>query len=173
MERFRELDWMIKDYESHSKMNTFFKELIAIYKKNKSLYEVDNHWDGFSWIDANNAEQSVFSFIRKAKSKEDYVIILCNFREISYDTYRIGVPNKHRYKELLSSDYVQFGGESKINRSVIEAEEIPFHGQPYSIQIALPAFSFTIIRPVKMRKGISSNGSEKMRSNVISRGKRE
>jgi len=168
-----QLDWMIKDYESHSKMNLFFKELLAIYKKNKSLYEVDNHWDGFSWIDANNAEQSVFSFIRKAKSKEDYVIILCNFREISYDTYRIGVPYKHRYKELLSSDYVQFGGESKINRSVIEAEEIPFHGQPYSIQIALPAFSFTVIRPVKMRKGISSNGSEKMRSNVISRGKRE
>jgi len=168
-----QVDWMIKDYEYHSKMNKYFKELLSIYKKNKSLYEVDNHWDGFSWIDANNADQSVFSFIRKGKNKDDYVIVICNFREISYDTYRIGVPAKHRYKELLSSDYVQFGGESKINRSAIESEEIPYHGLPYSIEIALPAFSFTIIRPVKMRKGISSNGSEKMRSNVTSRGKRE
>lgn len=168
-----QLDWMIQGYEYHSKMNDYLKQLLSIYKKNKSLYEVDNHWDGFAWIDANNADQSVFSFLRKGKSKEDYVVVVCNFRELSYENYRIGVPFKHRYKELLTSDYKQFGGNGKINRSAIEAEEIPFHGQPYSIQIALPAFSFTILRPVKMRKGIPNNGSEKMRSNVISRGKGE
>ena len=168
-----QLDWSIKDYELHSKMNVYMKDLLSLYQKNKALYLIDHHWNGFQWIDANNAEQSVFSFIRKGINEGDYVVIICNFREIAYENYRIGVPYKHRYKELITSDYKQYGGNGKVNRSSIEAEVIPFHGLPYSIEISLPAYSFTILRPVKSRKGNVSNGPEKMRSNVISRGKRE
>ena len=110
-----QLDWHLLDYEMHGKMNLFVKELQKIYKRSKPLYELDHVYEGFEWIDANNAHQSIFSFIRKGIQAEDYFIIVCNFTPETYSGYRIGVPEHASYREILNSDASEFGGSGVVN----------------------------------------------------------
>ncbi|WP_413308009.1 1,4-alpha-glucan branching protein GlgB [Bacillus sp. 1P10SD] len=167
-----QLDWHLMDYDMHRSLNDYVKVLTKVYKRSKALYELDHLQEGFQWIDANNSHQSVFSFIRKGKKEEDYLIIICNFTGVSYPMYKIGVPLPGEYREIFTSDQKEYGGTGMVNKKTIVAIEEPFHGQTYSIDICIPAFGFQIIRPVKKRKERKGNGKEKVRSHVISRRER-
>jgi len=166
-----QVDWHLLDYEMHEKLNDFVKALLKVYKLNKPLYEVDDSYEGFEWIDANNHHQSVFSFIRKGSKDDDFLIIICNFTPIAYPKYRIGVPQLKTYREILNSDSAEFGGSGVINKRPIVTEEIEFHGHPYSIEFSLAPFGISIFRPVKKRKGKVINAKEKAkdRRNATSR----
>ncbi len=168
-----QLDWMLLDYEMHQKANEYMKELLKIYKRSKPLFQLDHVNEGFDWIDVNNREQSIFSFIRKAESEEDYLVVICNFTYHTYENYRIGVPLNNSFREILNSDTDRFGGANYINKKVIKAEKVEFHGKPYSVQLTIPAFSMIILRPVQHRKGRKGNGKETVRRNASSRRKGE
>jgi 1,4-alpha-glucan branching enzyme len=168
-----QLDWMLYDYEKHQKANEYIKELLKIYKRSKPLYELDHLYEGFEWIDVNNKDQSIFSFVRKGNKDEEFLVIICNFTHQTYENYLVGVPTEGSYREILNSDADRSGGANYINKKVIKTQEASFHGRPFSIQLTIPAFSIIILRPVQHRKERKGNGKEKMRRNAISRRKGE
>lgn len=167
-----QLDWMLEDYEMHRKTREYFKKLLKIYKKQRPLYEIDHHYDGFEWIDANNHEQSIFSFVRKGKKPNEMLVVVCNFTSVVYHNYKVGVPLKTRYIEILNSDSEEFGGSGQINKKSIEAIPGEYHGKPYHIEMTIPPFGISILRAVKKRGEKHKNDKKTVRSHVTRRGKR-
>ena len=154
-----ELDWMVLDYDVHATMNQFTKDLFAFYKRSKPLWQLDHHPDGFSWIDVDNHEQSIFSFIRRAESTDDYLVVICNFTAQTYHDYKVGVPTHDRYREVLNSDDVKYGGSGQTNSGTGRADKYylqafpeGYHHQPYHIKLTIPPLGITILRPVRKRK---------------------
>ncbi|PLS14968.1 1,4-alpha-glucan branching enzyme [Bacillus sp. M6-12] len=166
-----QLDWNLLEYGMHQKMDAYTKELLFFYKRSKALYELDNDPSGFQWIDVHNNQQSVLSFIRRGKKEEDFLVIVCNFRNHAYSDYKIGVPQKREYREVLNSDRADFGGSGHVNKKVIKSHEGVYHGNPFYITMNVPPYGISILRPVQKRKGQEQNGKDKMRSNVIGGGK--
>ena len=154
-----QLDWMILDFDLHSKMNVFTKDLFALYKRSKPLWQQDHHPDGFYWIDVDNNEQSIFSFVRQAFDQDDFLIVVCNFTPATYHNYKVGVPAHDRYREVINSDAEIYGGSGQTNSGFKRLEKnyivtIPkaHHNQPYHVEITIPPLGVTILRPVKKRK---------------------
>ncbi|PLR86956.1 1,4-alpha-glucan branching protein GlgB [Bacillus sp. V33-4] len=170
--KFREqLDWHLLEYDMHKKLNDYVKELLKLYKRSKPLYELDHLGEGFEWIDVDNGQQSIFSFMRKGAKEGEFFIIIGNFTEKTYLDYKIGVPAAGQYREIFNSDQLAFGGAGFVNKRVVKAEESSFHGRPYSVKLTVSPFGLTILRPVKKRKEMNSNGEEKVRRNATSRRK--
>lgn len=167
-----QLDWNLMEYDMHQNLNSYVKELVKLYKRSSPLYELDHLQDGFEWIDVNNANQSIFSFIRNGKKENAFLIIICNFTGVTYQDYKIGVPNQQEFREIFNSDSENFGGSGYINKKKIIALEEPFHNRPFSINVTIAPFGFLIIRPVKKRKERKGNGKEKVRSHAVGRRER-
>ncbi|MGX1983733.1 1,4-alpha-glucan branching enzyme [Thermolongibacillus altinsuensis] len=168
-----QLDWVLFDFELHRKMDEYVKELVHFYKKQKALYELDHTPEGFEWIDVNNAEQSIFSFIRRGKKENDFLIVVCNFTNEVYHNYKIGVPLNASYKEVFNSDDVSYGGSGQMNRKTLTAVEKPFHGKPYHVCMTIPPYAVSILRPMRKRGERERNDSKKVRRHATRRGKRE
>lgn len=164
-----QLDWMLFDFEMHRKMNEYVKELMKFYKRYKPLYELDHSSEGFEWIDVHNAEQSIFSFVRKGKKENDLLIVVCNFTPIVYHDYKVGVPSRATYKEVFNSDATAFGGSGYVNKKALVAIEEPFHGKPYHLQMTIPPFGIAVLRPMRKREERSEDGKEKVHRHVIGR----
>lgn len=107
--------------------------------------------EGFEWIDANNREQSVFSFIRKGKKASEMLIVLCNFTDRVYEHYKIGVPLLSEYEEVFNSDDVKYGGNGIEGSSVISAEVGAYHGKDYHMMVNVAPFGIRMWRPKKIR----------------------
>jgi 1,4-alpha-glucan branching enzyme len=163
-----ELDWHLLDYEMHEKTNHFVKELIKVYKRNKALYEFDHLQEGFEWIDVNNRDQSIFSFVRKGE-EGDPLVVVCNFTEQTYEDYKVGVPKEGTYREIINTDASEFGGSGVINKKPLETIDEVFHGREHHIMMRIPPFGVSILRPVKHRKERKGNGKEEVRSYAVSR----
>jgi 1,4-alpha-glucan branching enzyme len=141
------LDWHLLEYEMHKKLQKYVKDLNTLYKKEKAFYEGDFDSEGFEWIDCNDKDQSVISFIRKDKTGQDVLIFVCNFTPMAYDNYRIGAPYNLFYEELFNSDCKIYGGNSENNLGKIHAQDIGFHNRPYSINLNIPPLSIIILKP--------------------------
>ncbi|MFL6559800.1 MAG: 1,4-alpha-glucan branching enzyme [Bacillus sp. (in: firmicutes)] len=169
-----DLDWELHDFEMHRLLHGYFKELMQLYNRTKSLWELDHTNEGFKWIDADNKDQSIFSFIRQGKKEDNLLIIVCNFTEKVYEHYKVGVPSYTHYNEIFNSDAVSFGGSGQVNKKNIKTVEKPFHNQPSHLEMTIPPFGISILQPVKRRKGYISNGTDKkVRGHVISRWSRQ
>ncbi len=144
-----ELDWAALETEAHQRMAYFTKELLSFYKDEASLYQLDDHPKGFTWLDADNHEQSVASFIRRGQDSEDECIVLCNFSNHSYPEFRVGVPGTGDYKQVFSSAAAEYGGiQSSITRTA-QSEDVSADGQQSSIKIELPAFTMCIWKSIE------------------------
>ncbi|MCK9216681.1 MAG: 1,4-alpha-glucan branching protein GlgB [Firmicutes bacterium] len=132
------LEWFMLDFEMHSLVHKYVRELNFFYKKEKALWEQDHKSEGFIWIDANNYSQSIISFIRKSKDASDLIIVVSNFTPVVYEDYSIGVPIKCDYIEVLNTDSDAYGGSNVINEGNISACEGQIHGNPYHIKIKIP-----------------------------------
>ena len=164
-----QLDWVLEDYEMHNKMRVYFKQLLSIYSKQKPLFELDHSDEGFEWIDVNNREQSIFSFIRKSRKENELLVVVLNFKPVVYHDYKVGVPVDTEYVEIINSDEMQFGGSGQTNPKNIKAVEEEFHGRPYHISMTIPPYGAVILRAVKKR-GENKHGKKTVRRNVTSRG---
>ncbi|MBZ4683193.1 MAG: 1,4-alpha-glucan branching protein [Fusobacteriales bacterium] len=131
------IDWHLLQYEPHKKLLEFVKTLNKVYKENKALWEIDFSYEGFEWIDFNDSDNSIISFIRKSKDGEK---ILCafNFTPAVQNDYRIGVPESGYYEEILNSDSEIFYGSNVGNLGGVYSEPIPIHGRNDSIKINIP-----------------------------------
>ncbi len=137
----KSLDWHLLEYEPHKKLQSYFKELNRVYRDNPALYSNDFDSKGFEWINCNDWEQSVVSFVRKSKSGDDKVIVVVNFTPVVRRDYRVGVPAQGYYKEILNSDSEFFGGAGVGNFGGVSSDPHWCDGRPDSISISLPPLS--------------------------------
>jgi 1,4-alpha-glucan branching enzyme len=148
----RSLDWHLLGYDMHKKLQYFVRDLNKMYKEEKALYEVDFEYEGFEWIDCNDSDHSVVSFMRKSRDKSSLLIIVCNFTPVQYDSYRIGTPFFTYHKEILNSDAEIYGGSNMGNMGGVYAQEIPCHGKPYSLELRLPPLSILVLKPISEKQ---------------------
>ena len=136
----QQLDWLLLDYEIHQQTQFFVKSLNEFYKKTPALWQNDYSWDGFSWIAADDNEQSVIAF-RRIDNKKKEIITVCNFVPVRREKYRIGVPQKGSYKIVFNTDDKAFGGEGLVEKKSYRATAKEMHGFDYSIELDLAPLS--------------------------------
>lgn len=110
----RELDWFLLAEDWHRQLQEFTKDLLHLYKKNKAMYELDCSPEGFEWVNADDAERSIYSFIRHSKDGKKNLLFVCNFTPMERTEYRVGVPRRKQYKLILDSDEKKYGEKSVI-----------------------------------------------------------
>ena len=141
------LDWhLVEQYEKHTQMQNYSRALNKFYLANKSLWQVDFDWNGFQWIDCNDNENSVVSFIRKAQDSSDYIIAVCNFTPNVREGYRIGVPDSGAYVEVFNSDAEEFGGSGVTNSTKLVTEDFPWHNRSHSITLTIPPLATIFLK---------------------------
>lgn len=139
------LDWHLLQYELHSGVQQFVKDLNLLYKNAPALYEKQFSEEGFEWIDYGDHENSVLTYIRKGHDTKNDLIIACNFTPVVRENYRIGMPKKGKLKEVLNSDNVKYGGTGLVNKN-IKTSAKEWHGQKKSIEITIPPLGVVIIK---------------------------
>ena len=142
----RELDWFLLSEEKHQQMQGWVKELLHIYKKHPCLYKLDRSYDGFQWINADDADRSIFSFVRYDEEKKKSLLFVMNFTPVAREDYRVGVPRKKQYKLILNSHDEKFGGNDIVeNREVVyKSEKGECDKQPFSFSYPLPAYGVAV-----------------------------
>lgn len=138
------LDWHLTNEDPHQDLQNYVRNLLHIYRKYPALYEFDNDWDGFEWINANDGDRSIFSFIRHGKSKKKNLIFICNFTPVDRPDYRVGVPKKGNYTLLLGNQHGT--GQAAGNTSVFRAVKSECDGHPYSLSLPLGPYGTAILR---------------------------
>ncbi len=143
----RSLDWFLLEYPHHAQMQTFTKDLNFFYKNDKPLWSSD-FTGGFEWIQCDDNEHSIISFLRKSDDGEDLTIFVCNFTPVPWYAHKIGVPLLCDYEEVLNSDHERYGGSGVVNVGRIEAEAVAMDKRPYSIEIKVAPLGVSIFKPV-------------------------
>ena len=136
----RELDWFLLGEKNNLGMQTYVKELLRIYRKYPALYENDDSWAGFEWMNADDADNSVYSFVRKSSTGRNSLLFVLNMTPMKREGYRVAVPKKKKYKLILNSDEERFGGWGNEIPAEITAEAEPFHYRKYSLLVDLPPY---------------------------------
>ncbi len=151
------LDWLLLDYDAHSKMQEYVKDLNKFYIKNSQFWEIDYSWEGFSWISNDDYTQSIISFRRINKAGEE-IICVCNFVPVDRKDYRIGVPVAGNYKKMFSSADEKYGGAGGV-ADAYKSDDTAMHGYENSISIDIPALSVTYYKVPKKLKNTKKNKS--------------
>ncbi len=155
------LDWhLIEQYDKHREMLAFSRALNRFYRENPPFWEVDFDWTGFEWIDCRDADNSVLTFVRKAKNG-DFVVAVCSFTPEVRHGYRIGVPLPGVYREVFNSDRAAFGGSDVKNEGPLYAEPTPWHERGQSLVLTLPPLGVIYLRHEPEKSTESSEESEK------------
>jgi 1,4-alpha-glucan branching enzyme len=110
------------------------------------MYELDSSWNGFEWINANDAQRSIFSFVRKSADGKNNLLFVCNFTPMERPDYRVGVPKKKSYKLILNSDDKKFGGSGQTRPASYAAQKIECDGKEFSIAYPLPPYGVAIFK---------------------------
>ncbi|MDO7976819.1 1,4-alpha-glucan branching protein GlgB [Oceanotoga teriensis] len=134
------LDWHLLNEEYNYSLSKFFKDITNIYLNKKPLYEIDFDPTGFEWIDINDSENSIISFLRK-DNNNNFIVCIFNFTPVIRENYRIGVPKSGIYKQIFNSDKDIYSGSNWGIIEEINSENIPWHGKDFSINITLPPLS--------------------------------
>ncbi|MFZ7102012.1 MAG: 1,4-alpha-glucan branching protein GlgB [Peptococcaceae bacterium] len=146
--RFYEaLEWgLLQKFAMHQKFHRFCRELNRLYLKISALWEEDHDWDGFKWLDADNSEQSIVSFIRYGKKKQESVVVICNFTPATYQNFRQGVPDEGIFQEVFNSDDEVYGGSGQKNSLDLETEKISWHNQSCSLELTIPPLAVIFLQ---------------------------
>ncbi len=142
----RSLQWHLLDYAPHKGLQNLVRDLNALYRSEPALYECDFTHEGFEWIDLNDYQKSIISFVRKSRENQSQIIAVCNFTPQTWKEYRIGVPQGGFWKEILNSDAGIYGGSNQGNEGGKEAEHIPCHGRPFSLSLTIPPMGILFLK---------------------------
>ena len=140
------LDWHLVDEPMHAGLQRCVADLNRMYRREPALYEVDFEAAGFSWIDCNDWDSSVISFVRRARDPQDFVVAVLNWTPVPRYDYRIGVPEPGYYEELLNTDAGYYGGGNVGNQGGVLAEDVPAHGQAQSLKLTLPPLAGLLLK---------------------------
>jgi 1,4-alpha-glucan branching enzyme len=133
----RSLDWWVLEYPLHQGVQRLVGDLNRTYRETRALWSQDSAPAGFSWIDANDAANNVFSFLRWG---DDGTVLACvaNFAGVPHEGHRVGLPRPGRWIELLNTDANTYAGSGVGNLGAVQTEDVPYHGQPHSAVIRVP-----------------------------------
>ncbi len=140
------LEWHLLEYAPHRGVQRLIANLNWLYAAEPALHEVDFDWHGFEWIDCNDAENSVFSFIRRGKNPQDVIVVVMNATPVVRERYRVGLPNAGFYREILNTDSEHFGGSNVGNGGGIHSEPVPHVGRPHSAPLTLPPLAAVFLK---------------------------
>lgn len=140
------LDWLLLDYEKHRQLRRFVITLHRLYEKERPLWERDDGWEGFQWLDADNSEQNILLFLRRGRDQSRPLAVVLNFSPTAYEDYWVGVPGPGSYREILNSDEIAFGGKGRVNPKRQKALRRHCHGQDYAVNIKVPALGAVLLK---------------------------
>ncbi len=140
----RELDWFLLGETLNKGLHEYMKELLKVYRKYPCMYEFDNSWDGFEWLNCDDKDRSTYSFIRKASNGKNSLLFVINMTPIAWEDYELGVPEKKKFKLLLNSADEKFGGAGEIVSKEIMAVKGKCDYKDYHITFDLPAYAALI-----------------------------
>jgi len=132
------LEWHLLQYDSHRGLQNWVADLNRAYRAERALHEFDCDPMGFEWIDANDSEQSLLSFMRKSRGGDQIVVVVFNFTPLPRHNYRVGVPRGGYWQEILNSDSESYGGAGFGNLGGTEAQQIAAHGREHSLNLIVP-----------------------------------
>lgn len=149
------LEWFLLEYDAHRQTQTFVRHLNQVYRKERAFWEVDDGWAGFSWLDADDREQSILLFNRYSAVKENkmgtaelqnVLVVLLNFGPHFYKEFTVGVDYGITFREILNSDDAEFGGKGRTNPGPIKAVKGSAHGRSYQVSVQLAPLSAVVLR---------------------------
>lgn len=140
------LNWDLLNYAPHKGIQKTVKALNFLYRKEPALYQLNFSYEGFEWLDANNADESVFVYMRKGKKPNDTLIVACNFTPVIRENYKIGVPFKNKWKELFNTDATEFFGSGRLNIGDLNTTKENYNNQEFSITVDLPPLAVAIFK---------------------------
>jgi 1,4-alpha-glucan branching enzyme len=132
------LDWNLLHSPAHAGVQRLVKDLNGLYRTKAALHELDCDPSGFQWVDLDDVNNSVVSFIRRGTDSSSLMLVVCNFTPVPRHNYRVGVPKPGFWTEILNSDAAEYGGSGEGNLGGCSAEPVIWHGRNYSLSITLP-----------------------------------
>jgi 1,4-alpha-glucan branching enzyme len=138
-------NWHLESDPARQGFQRFMVDLGALYVKNPALWELDPFPDGFGWIDCDDAQSSVMSYVRYGK--ENHLVCLFNLTPVPREAYRIGVPGQNGYYEKINSDSAYYGGSNAGNQGYLAVQKMPMHGFAQSLSLTLPPLGCLILEP--------------------------
>jgi 1,4-alpha-glucan branching enzyme len=142
----KSIEWHLLQFAPHQGVHQWMKDLNWLYKTEPALFERDFTPDGFEWIDLNDYQQGVISFIRKSANNKSQIVAVCNFTPMTWHNYSIGVPQAGFWKEILNSDAPTYGGSGQGNLGGKEAIKQSFHGKPFSLSLTIPPLGILFLK---------------------------
>ncbi len=142
------LDWHLLQSAPHSGLQRWVRDLNTFYRSEAALFELDTEPGGFEWIDCDDSQQSVVSFLRWSRQRDHAVMVVCNFTPVPRQNYRVGAPFGGFWKEELNSDAPLYGGSGQGNLGGLETAPLPKHGRPHSLSLTLPPLGMVIFRSI-------------------------
>jgi 1,4-alpha-glucan branching enzyme len=140
------LDWHLLSDPYHCGLRRWYRDLNTLYRGQPALHQLDCSSSGFQWIDCNDGESSVISFLRLGESRADDLVVICNFTPLVRFNYKVGLPRGGFWEEILNSDAKLYGGSGQGNLGGATAAPISCHGRPYLLNITLPPLGVVMFR---------------------------
>jgi 1,4-alpha-glucan branching enzyme len=144
-----QVEWWLLEFDIHRKLKLFCQSLNELYRREPALFEVDFRWEGFEWIDFHDMQNSIISFVRRAKNRHEHLVFVCNFTPTPHIGYRLGLPEAVDYLEIFNSDSEMFGGSNMGNGGRIQVEAMPSHGRPQSASLIIPPLAVSVFKPAR------------------------
>jgi 1,4-alpha-glucan branching enzyme len=141
-----QLDWSLLEFPMHQGMQQWVTDLNAFYANERAAHRCDMDPGGFEWIDADDALNSVLSYIRRDSESGEELVVICNCTPLVREGYRIGVPHAGYWREVLNSDADVYGGSGVGNLGGVEADAVPFHGRTHSLSVTLPPLAIVVLK---------------------------
>ena len=143
----KSLDWHLLDYPLQRGLQSLVRDLNHMYRSEPALHETDCVPEGFCWIDCHDSDNSIISYMRRAKDPDDFVVVICSFTPVVRYGYKLGVPVGGSYAEILNTDASCYEGSGVGNSGQVDAEPSEAHGHPYSLSLAIPPLATVVLKP--------------------------
>lgn len=157
----RSLEWELTGQDDHRQMQEYVRALNKFYREHPAMYELDHDPQGFTWINAIEAEKNLLVFTRNTEKREDMLLVVCNFSPLVYEKYKIGVPYPGKYKEIFNSDRAEFGGSGVVNPRLKQSKKEECDDRPDSITVKVPPMGVSIFSYTKSVPKAKDNKSAK------------
>jgi 1,4-alpha-glucan branching enzyme len=140
--------WELLQWDYHRKLQSLVRDLNGLLADEPAMHEVDYHWSGFEWIDFQDIDDSVISFVRRGKQEDEELVFVCNFTPNPRHDYRVGVPKHGTYDEILNTDWNCYGGSGvrATGDGFVIAEAVEMHARSQSIRITLPPLAVVCLK---------------------------
>jgi 1,4-alpha-glucan branching enzyme len=146
----RSLDWHEAEETMHAGIQRLVRDLNGLYRSMPALHSRDCEPEGFSWIDSSDGDSCVISYVRCSGQAGDFAVVICNFTPVVRHHYRLGVPRKGCYREVLNTDSTHYGGSNLGNTGAVATEDVAAHGQDFSLSLVLPPLAVIVLLPERI-----------------------